>query len=299
MQKNKTLIGYIFVIASAVIFGCMPLMTTRIYEDGINSFTLVFLRNLMSLPMLALAAKLSGHSLKITPRALPSLSMIALMGCCVTPILLYTSYACKPMSTGMATVFHFVYPAVVVLLGALFLKNKIKMGELASLAICILGICMFYTPGEEFSVPGAVIALLSGVTYALYIVGLAGFRYKEISGFVFTFYGSIICTVVSLIVCLVSGNLRFPSSVGGWMLCVLFAFIFNVGAVVLFQRGTVLIGGERASILSTFEPITSVVVGVAYMEESGSWRTAVGTAFVVLAAVLIALLDAKKKKEEK
>lgn len=297
MQKNKVVIGYIFVIASAILFGCMPLMTSQIYLDGVNSFTLVFLRNLLSLPMLAVAAKMSGGSLKINPRALPSLSVIALMGCCVTPILLYTSYSCKPMSTGMATVFHFIYPAVVVLLGALFLKNKIKIGELASLVICIAGICMFYNPGEAFSTGGAVIALLSGVTYAIYVVGIAGFRYKEISGFVFTFYGAAVCAVVSVIVCLVSGKLQFPTSLSGWLLSVLFAFVFNVGAVVLFQRGTALIGGERASILSTFEPITSVIVGIAFMKEPGDWRTAVGTALVVLASVLIALFDMKEKKK--
>ena len=176
MNKNKVIIGYICVIASAILFGCMPLMTTRIYQDGVNSFSLVFLRNLLSLPILALAAKIGGSSLKIDPRALPSLGLISVMGCCVTPILLYTSYACKPMSTGMATVFHFVYPAVVVLLGAIFLKNKMRVGELVSLAVCIAGIFMFYTPGEPFSVEGAVIALLSGVAYAAYIVSSSRIR---------------------------------------------------------------------------------------------------------------------------
>ena len=296
MQKNKVIIGYIFVIASAVIFGCMPLMTTQIYGEGMNSFSLVFLRNLLSLPMLALAARVSGNSLKIDPRALPSLSLIALMGCCVTPILLYTSYS--SMSTGMATVFHFVYPAVVVVLGVLFLKHKMRGGELVSLAVCIAGICMFYTPGEALSLNGAGIALLSGVTYAIYIVGLSAFRHKEISGFVFTFYGSISCVAVAAVVCLLCGKLQFPASLRGWVLCVLFAFIFNVGAVVLFQRGTVLIGGERASILSTFEPITSVVVGMAFMNETGTWRTAIGTVLVVLASILIALVDMKGKKKE-
>ena len=37
-----------------------------------------------------------------------------------------------------------------------------------------------------------------------------------------------------------------------------------MGAAVLFQSGTRLIGGERASILSAFEPITGVIIGIAF-----------------------------------
>ena len=35
------------------------------------------------------------------------------------------------------------------------------------------------------------------------------------------------------------------------LLCILLALVISVGAVVMFQRGTFMIGGERASILST------------------------------------------------
>ena len=69
--------------------------------------------------------------------------------------------------------------------------------------------------------------------------------------------------------------------------------------MVLFQRGTFLIGGERASILSTFEPITSVLIGVIVFHETVGWQTAVGSVLVLSASVLIALFDMKEKKEGK
>ena len=156
---------------------------------------------------------------------------------------------------------------------------------------------MFYTPGAKIGLIGSMLALSSGVAYAIYIVGLSGFKHKEISGFVFNFYGSIFCTVVALAVCIFSGQLRFPTSAQGWILCVLFALICNVGAVVLFQNGTRLIGGERASILSTFEPITGVLAGIAFLGEDGGWTTIVGTLLVVTASVLIAVFDMKNNKK--
>ena len=84
-------------------------------------------------------------------------------------------------------------------------------------------------------------------------------------------------------------------SAKGWLLCVLFALICNVGAVVLFKSGTRLIGGERASILSAVEPITGVIIGIAFLNEGWGWSTIVGTALVVASCILIAVFDMKKK----
>ena len=296
MSKNKIVLGYFLVIASAVLYGSMGLLATLIYEEGVTSYSLVFLRNILSLPMLAIAALITKRSLKINPRALPSIGWIAVVGCCVTPMLLYISYGF--IGTGMTTVFHFVYPAVVIVLSLVFLKSKFKFSNIISLIVCLVGIgtIFIFSPSDKsVSIVKSIPALLSGLTYAVYILGLSGFRYKELSGFVFNFYGASFCTVVSLIVCLCSGNMKFPTSAKGWLLSALFALICNVGAVVLFQSGTRLIGGERASILSAVEPITGVIIGIAFLSEGWGWSTIVGTALVVASCIMIAVFDMKKK----
>lgn len=297
MQRTNMIKGYIYVIVSALIFGCMPLMAKFIYAEGVNPLTLVLLRNCLSLPILYLLARISGNSLKITPKALPSVSMIAVMGCCITPVLLFMSY--QYIATGTATVFHFIYPAVVVLPEIVFLKKRMKAGNLVSLLLCIIGICLFYTPGESISLLGSTSALLSGVTYAIYILLLSSFRFQEISGFVFSFYVAAISSVLLLIFSLASGQLMLPVSLTGWLLSILFAVAVNVGAVVLFQRGTFLIGGQRASILSTVEPITGVVIGAAVFDEIIVLRTGIGVLFVIAASILIALFDMRNSKNDK
>lgn len=295
MNKNSPLKGYIYVILSAVIFGCMPLMAKLIYEEGVDPLGLVFLRNALSIPMLALVAALLGQSFRVKPRSLPSIGIIGIMGCAVTPFLLFSSY--QYMASGTATVLHFVYPAAVVLLELVFLRNGIRWGNILSLALCIAGIAMFYTPGAEMSLVGSVIALLSGVTYAIYIFLLGIFRDKSVPGFVFSFYIASVSAVGMLAVCLFTGGISFPSSPRGWLLCLAFALAVNVGAVFLFQRGTFIIGGERASILSTVEPITSIVVGIIVFSEPASWRTVVGAVLVIAASVLIAVFDMIRKRK--
>lgn len=307
MKKNKLLLGYIMVILSAVIFGLMPLMTKVIRGDGANSMTIVLLRNLLSLPVLAILAFAQRKTLKIPVKALPSMACAALMGCCLTPIFLYISYEYLSANDSVATVFHFIYPAVVVLGGWVFLKEKINKGVLLSLLVCIVGICLFYDPSKPLNMTGAALALISGVTYAIYVLFLSVFKYKQVNGFLFSFYIALICSVVLIAICLVIGllvpegtmignlfALQLPKSGVGWSMSVFFALVLNVGAVVLFQKGTFLIGGQRASILSTMEPVTSIVVSVVsgVVIGVGSW---IGSVLVITSAVMIAIFDSKKK----
>lgn len=296
MKKNNLMYGYIMVIVSAIIYGCMPLMTSVLKADGMNPYSIVLIRNLFPLPVLAGLALIQTKSMKVPLKAFPTIGMAAIMGSCVTPLLLYISYDFLKPYDGIATVFHFVYPAFVVLGGLLFFKQKIKTGVWVSLALCIIGVCLFYDPNAKVNLAGAGIALLSGVTYAAYVLLLSVFKYKKINSFLFAFYISCTTTVVMFIYCLITNNLVFPASFGGWAMGIFFALVVNVGAMVLFQKGTFLIGGQRSSILSTMEPLTSVVLvifsaGIANIG-IGTW---IGSVLVIASTVLIAVFDSKKQ----
>ena len=296
IKKNNVFWGYVKVIVSAVIFGLMPLMTSVLKADGMNSYSIVMIRNMIPLPVLAGLALVQTKSMKVPMKALPTMALAAIMGCCITPLLLYISYDLLKPYDGIATVFHFVYPAFVVLGGLVFFKQKLKFGVWISLALCIVGVCLFYDPTAKVNLLGAGLALLSGLTYAIYVLILSVFKYKEINSFLFSFYLSCVTTVVMFIYCVATNQLVFPGSTGGWLMAVFFGLVVNVGAMVLFQKGTFLIGGQRSSILSTMEPLTSVVLvifsaGIANISV-GTW---IGSVLVIASTVLIAVFDAKKK----
>ena len=295
MNRGQMIKGYLLVIFSAVIFGCMPLLVKGIYADGVNSLSVVLLRNLLALPALALLGLKESRTLKIPVKALPAIGMIALMGCCVTPLLLYGSY--QHIATGAASVLHFIYPAVVVLIGLVFLRRKINGGMLLAVCMCIAGIALFYDPKEPLDWGGCALALASGVTYGIYVVQLSVFRHKEVSGFKLSFYTSAVCSVIMLAVCLVGGRLTLPATATGWLLCGLLALVISVGAVVMFQKGTFLIGGERASVLSTVEPLTGVVMGVLVFHEKITPGSVIGSVLVILACILITVFDTKKERQ--
>lgn len=291
IMTRNTIRGYIFIILSAVLFGCNPLLVTFLNREGLNSISLVVLRNLLSLPFLAALAFRQNHSLRISMEAMLSIAGIGLVGSCITPALLSSSYAY--IASGTATVFHFVYPAVVVLAGVLFFRERIAVNNLVSVGICVFGICLFYTPGEPLDWRGSTLALLSGVTYAIYILQLSHFRFPKISGFLLNLSVSTVGGIVMLLFCVLNGKLTLPDSLAAWLVCCLYAFVINVCAVVLFQQGTFYIGGQKASILSTLEPITSLFVGAVVFQEIIGIRTVFGSILVIFASILIAVTDIK------
>lgn len=291
----QTLKGYLYAVVSAVIYGAMPLMAAYIYADGVNPFTLVFLRSLFSIVPLALLAYRERKTLIIPATMLPSVSIIAVLGCSLTPVLLFSAYRFIP--SGTATVFHFAYPAIVVISEILFLGKKAKLSSIASVLLCGIGISLFYTPEQSLSLAGSVLALLSAVTFAAYVILLSHFDSRRVSGFLFSFHVTLISCIATCCICLATNSFAFPATLSGWGLCILFSLLVTTGAVVLFQQSTFLIGGERASILSTLEPITSIAIGVMVFREPIGLRVFLGAVLVISASILTALCGLRKDKQ--
>lgn len=287
--------GCVFAIFSAIIYGSMPLMAKHIYADGVNPLTLVFLRNVFSLIPLGILAYREKKTLKIPLSLIPSVSLMALLGCSVTPILLFSSYRFIP--SGLATVVHFAYPSFVVIGEILFARKNVHASSMLSVLLCIAGISMFYTPQEAFNLTGSALALLSAVTFAGYVVMLSLFDSSRLSGFLFTFYIILASSIATFCMCIATDSLALPSTLSGWGLCVLFSLLVTTCAIVLFQQSIFLVGGEVASILSTLEPITSVIIGVVVFQEPFGLRLLTGTMLVILASIITVFFNIIKKEK--
>lgn len=291
-STKQRLAGYVCAILSAVIYGCMPIMAKYIYAEGVTPMTLVLLRNALALPSLALLSIIQKKTLKRPVRQILPLGIPALFGCVLTPVLLFSSYVY--IASGIATVFHFVYPCLVLLIGLLFLRKKASPAVIVSVVMCLAGVLLFYDPTAALSPMGTALALGSAIAFAIYVVLLPRFQNAEFSGFSFCFYIALWSSVIMLILCICTGQLSLPTSLLGWGLCIVFATSVTTGAVVLFQQGSLLIGGEKASILSALEPITGVVIGITFLHESAKPAVLIGSALVVASGVLIAVADLKK-----
>ena len=113
-----------------------------------------------------------------------------------------------------------------------------------------------------------------------------------------TFYMALISAVCMFFLCLFSHQLCLPQTLAGWLAALAFSLMICIGAVVLFQKGTFLIGAQRAAILSTFEPITSIFFGILFLHETLTPRILLGSAITLLAGVFITVGGKKNEAKE-
>jgi len=289
MERKKTIyaagIGY--VLLAAGLNGFLPLMVTTVYESGGHFTNIMFYKGLIVAPIAYMICRFHKMPVRITIREHITCAAIALFQF-VTSLLLYGSY--NLISTGMATTLHFMYPVAVVFLAAVFFHERPCRWDIVSLIFCIGGVILLCsTAGEsELNFLGIPIALLSGMVYAGYILLIGKSSASALPSMIFTLYVFLYNGIFSGIVSGVAGTLTGLTNMG-WVVMAVSALAAGVVTVAM-QRGIGIIGSQTASILSVAEPLVSVLIGVIFLSESFTVRSACGTCCVIIAAILATLI---------
>lgn len=281
----KKRIGMIYALGSSAAFGLMPIFAKWAYKYGINSITLVILRFMFAwiiiLPMLLYKKK----SLKLNKTQLKHVLIIGGLAYTFTTLTLFLSY--NYISVGIATTLHFIYPIVVTLISIVFFKEKVFKEKVIALTVSTIGILFLIYNGQvSFNFVGVFYALFSGILYSIYITGVEHSEMKNIDSFVLTFYLSVIAAFMLLAVGAFSGEINFSLNIRCYIAAFLIALISTVIAITFFQKGIKIIGSSNASILSTFEPIVSFILGVIIYKEAVSFKIIVGC-LLIFASVLL------------
>lgn len=293
----KTQTGSLYIVLSAVLFGTMPLLAKVAYAHGSNAYTVAFGRFFFGSMILgAVISLLPGCSVKVGKRQLLELFKLS-VSYAMMPILLYTSY--DHIDSGMATTLHFTYPVVVMLIMVVFCKKTLERKQIFCAALCLAGMALLSSPDSRPSVPGILLAVGSGVVYAVYIVLLGRSTARELHPFTLAFWMALFSAAEIGVVALVTRNLVFSLDSVGWAMEICMALFTTVFALVLFQKGLFLCGEVKASLLSTFEPLTGIVIGMIAFQEELTPHKIMGIMGVLAAAILLVLpLDRVRGKEQ-
>lgn len=282
--------GTISVIISAIVFGGMPLMAKVYYREGGNAVNLSLYRFLLILPFLyILIKKEKDLSLKITKEEFKKILLMSGIGFSPTALLLYMSYNYIP--SGMATTIHFMYPVFVILGCVLFYKEKISPIKIMAVILCTLGILMFYDGEGQINILGIALAFASAVVYSFYTVYLDKSGMKEMNVFKLTFYIYLISAAILFIFSIITKSLTLNITPLGWIMALILSVLVGIGGACLFQLGVRIIGAQNTAILSTFEPITSIIIGVLFLDESFGIKTLFGIIFILVAVILISVFE--------
>lgn len=287
----RQLRGFLFVMASAVLFGFVPLFTKVVIANGCTSSGLVFYRFLFALPFLFVLLQRQAPSFRPTAKIMKKVGLLSI-GYCSTPFLLTFSYLYIP--SGLSTTIHFTYPIFVLIGCVVFFHERLSRAKILCAALCIAGILLCYTPGDSGAAIGLALAFASGITYAFYMVYLDHSGLSEVPSFALGFLLASTAAVISFFAALADGGLFFSMTPFGWFVLLIASFNSSVAALMLFQVGVQIVGAQRAAILSTLEPITSIAIGVLFLSEPFSLKSLLGAALVLAAVVLLVIFDNEK-----
>ncbi|WP_300606496.1 DMT family transporter [uncultured Oscillibacter sp.] len=277
--------GAALVIASAILFGLMPLLAKIAYSYGCNVYTVVLGRFSFG----ALASTLfflarDGKLPLVSGQQFRKLLLLSVFYT-VTPILLYSSY--QSVSTGLATTLHFTYPVTVMVLNVVFFHNRLDRRQLLCLALCAGGLALFCRPGEEEGLTGMALAVLSGATYSVYIILLGKSGLRELPVMTTTLWISLFSAGMTGTFVIMSGSLSAPTGWPAWVAMASLGVLATMLALALFQAGVFLCGEVKASLISTFEPLTGIVIGVLIFHEALISPVIFGTGLILSSVVLL------------
>lgn len=287
---NKRTLGLILAFISAFSFGIAPMFTKLAFDGGSNGIMTMVLRNFFSLPLLLVFVLYFKISLKITKKQLIQLLILNIIGTSLTGCLLYSSY--NYLGTGLASCLHFIYPILIMISCLIIFKERPTKAKILALVLSIVGISLSVDIGN-FSLIGFTMALLSGFTYAFYVLYLDKTGLKHHNVIVITFYSCLINTIFIATYSIFSNDFTLNLTGMAWFSSVLVAILSSIIGIAFLQISLQYIDSPTASIMSTMEPVTSVFFGVIILSEPISMLKFLSCIFIILAVLIIAL-DSKR-----
>lgn len=286
-MKKREILGMLLAGLSGVLFGTVSIMAKGAYALGSNPFMVTFGRfstgTLVAAVIILLVPPLSFRiGRKQFVRMIPLSLLFA-----STPTLLYASF--QFIDAGLATVLHFTYPVLVMVITSVMNRKRPQFQEAASAVLCSCGVVLLCQFSGSADWRGILLALLSGAVFSCYIVYLDRSGLREMSVIPYIFWLALFSSAEDLAVAAVTGNADFSLPPQVWIYYGLLGVVAMVGGAAMFKAAVRLCGPVRTSLLSVLEPFTGVIVGLAVFHEVLTGRTVTGMVLILLAVLLLTL----------
>lgn len=284
--------GVLFVAASAVCYGAMPVIARIAYTSGVSPVTLLFLRFAFASPIMVALVALRRAEF---PKGRALLALIGLGGVVYVAQALFYFTALTKAPASLVALILYLYPAIVALGAVVFYRERFTAAKGAALALAAAGAALMIGFARGGSPAGVVLAVCAAAIYAVYI--LLGTRVMK-SVPPLSAAAVVICStaVVYAGMAAVQGPV-WPATATGWMAIAALALVSTVAAIALFFAGLPRIGPTNASTLSTLEPAVSVALAAAVLGEQITLMKVAGGALILTAVLVIARAQAREGRE--
>ncbi|MTB72814.1 EamA family transporter [Arsenicicoccus sp. MKL-02] len=283
--------GYLLVLISAVGFGVNPLLATAAYRAGVGVPTVLLYRFAVAAAVLWALCASRGVVRPLSRCAVAGLTIAALAY--VLQAATYF-YAVQQISAGLAALLLYLYPCLVALVTALVARVFPSRAVVLSLVLSFagIGLALGRVSGAG-SLPGVLAGVATALCYTAYVL-LTDHLGATVPPLPASAWVCTLATGFVMVVTSVTGTfdpaqaLRAPWAVAGVGLA------GGALAIATFFAGVAVVGATQASIVSTVEPIISVVGSALLLGAAMTGSQWVGAATVLAGSAVAVLAHARQ-----
>lgn len=277
----KKLIGILLIAISAASFGTLAIFGRYAYEDGMDTFTVLFLRFGISAVFMTVVLLLRKEQFP-RGRILAQLVGMGALGYVGQSFLYMT--AIKYASAGLVALLLYLYPMFVFILSVFVLREKVNWVKTTALILALVGSALTVDPNGGQLI-GALMAVTAALIYSIYIiVGTNVMKHVSAVQSSAVIFAS--ASVVFGMLAFTSGA-HFPASNSGWLAMLGIVILSTIIPVVTFLAGLERIGPTNAAMLSTLEPVVTVLLAAWLFGEKLMPIVMLGGGLIIVAVILL------------
>lgn len=277
----KRIIGIILIAISAASFGTLAIFGRFAYENGMDTFTVLFLRFGVSASFMTVILLLRKEHVP-RGRILAQLIGMGALGYVGQSFLYMT--AIKYASAGLVALLLYLYPMFVFTLSVFVLHEKATMIKITALILALVGSALTVNPNGG-QLLGGLMAIGGALIYSIYIiVGTNVMKHVspvQSSLVIFASAGAVFGMLAF------SNGTHFPSTSFGWLAMLGIIVVSTIIPVVTFLAGLERVGPTNAAMLSTIEPIVTVLLAAWLFGDKLLPIVMVGGGLILVAVILL------------
>ena len=273
------------IITASILFGISPSVQKEIMDSGLGSFAILLPQEIL---VCSLSLVLNYHKIEKLKLNRDQLAELFLLGglCAATSLLLLGAYRSAPV--GLVTTIHFIYPSFVCIAGLILFNERLRRLKVFAIIFSILGMACIAGESGSGSLAGVIPALLSGLTYAAYMLLVEHGRTRSLCDFARVFYSRAFSAMICLLLNFSVTVRELESCCSVYIvLLLLLNGLINFFACFLLVAGVSKIGAAQASFVSLLEPVVSLILSTLLYKYDFSFLQTIGCGLIVLSIVMI------------
>ena len=279
----KQITGILLIAISAAFFGTLAIFGRILYAEGVDTFTMLFLRFGIAACLMMILLLLRRESL---PRGIILLQLIGMGALGYAGQSFSYLTAIKYSSAGLVALLLYLYPIFVFVLSVMVLREKVTWVKVTALVLALLGTALTVDPAGG-QLTGILLAISAALIYSVYIiVGTNVMKYVSVVQSSVVIFGSA-GVVYGLLTMININSPHFPTTNTGWLGIAGIVLIATVIPVIAFLAGLEQIGPTNAAMLSTLEPVVTVLLAGLIFGERLEPITIFGGSLILVAVILL------------